>query len=81
MMAESNTDVTDQYIVRASVFAECVCSINNDALQTKGLHQVVPFYSDKELSFLPTVLPTDHIAKTTGSDTEEETAKITSRSS
>jgi hypothetical protein len=54
---------------------------SSDKSGQKGLHQVVPFYSDKKLSFLPTFLPTEHIAKTTGSDTEEETAEITSRSS
>jgi hypothetical protein len=75
-------------LVSLSEFYTCSCCLWsttsktwNDALQTKWLHQVAPFYSDKELSFLPTVLPTDHIAKTTGSDTEEETANITSRSS
>ena len=46
----------------------------NDALQTKDYTKVVPFYSEKELSFLPTVSP-NHITKTTGSDPKEETAK------
>jgi hypothetical protein len=46
----------------------------NDALQTKDYTKVVPFYSEKELSFLPTVSP-NHITKTTGTDPKEETAK------
>ena len=35
---------------------------------------MVPFYSEKELSFLPTVSP-NLITKQTGSDPKEETAK------
>ena len=46
----------------------------NDALQTRDYTKVVPFYSEKELSFLPTVSP-NLITKQTGSDPKEETAK------